>query len=303
MTTPPTELELDEIETRAAARRTALSGWINCYSPLSEQETLEDAEAVLGKDVPGLVAEVRRLRPRVAELEVGLNDLAALVSQWHSRSEKAEAALADVRRLVRRLAAHAVGFGDVLDESDRGPWGRTVGADIAELSAAVAPDAASVPPGAPLRPSQPSSVSESAQSPTGAPEGAPRASGPTVAARREQLLEAMSGVSEERTCASWMGDWARTLHAEGGIWETAGRAVGWPTGNYDQWEWVSWDEAARLYGHAVAPSPTTEDPEPADDFTGTRPCGHDDYHDPHPWHGRPDLWCPGIGYDDDQPTA
>lgn len=33
---------------------------------------------------------------------------------------------------------------------------------------------------------------------------------------------------------------------------------------------------------------------------GTQPCGHDDYHDPHPWHERPDIWCPGIGYDDDQ---
>ncbi|MFI2761360.1 hypothetical protein ACH5A3_21200 [Streptomyces echinatus] len=34
--------------------------------------------------------------------------------------------------------------------------------------------------------------------------------------------------------------------------------------------------------------------EPADDSDpGTRPCGHDDYHDPHEWAGRPDLWCPG----------
>lgn len=64
---------------------------------------------------------------------------------------------------------------------------------------------------------------------------------------RKQLLEAMSAVSEDRTCSGWAGGWARTLHAEGGIWETLGRAVGWPTGNYDQWVWVSWDEAAALY--------------------------------------------------------
>ena len=64
---------------------------------------------------------------------------------------------------------------------------------------------------------------------------------------RAQLLEAMSAVSEDRTCTGWAGDWARTLHAEGGIWETLGRAVGWPTGNYDQWVWVTWDEAAALY--------------------------------------------------------
>lgn len=42
------------------------------------------------------------------------------------------------------------------------------------------------------------------------------------------------------------------------------------------------------------------DPPPAEDFTGTQPCGHDDYHPGHPWHERPDVWCPGIGYDDDQ---
>lgn len=43
-----------------------------------------------------------------------------------------------VREIVRRLANHAVGFGDVLDESDRGPWGAMVGADIAALQTAVA---------------------------------------------------------------------------------------------------------------------------------------------------------------------
>jgi hypothetical protein len=69
---------------------------------------------------------------------------------------------------------------------------------------------------------------------------------------RAQLLEAMSAVSEDRTCCGWAADWARTLHAEGGIWETLGRAVGWPTGDYDAWVWVSWEEAAALYGHAVS---------------------------------------------------
>jgi hypothetical protein len=78
---------------------------------------------------------------------------------------------------------------------------------------------------------------------------------------RAQLLEAMSAVSEDRTCCGWAADWARTLHAEGGIWETLGRAVGWPTGNYDAWWWVSWDEAAALYGHAISSAgqaPTTD---------------------------------------------
>lgn len=40
------------------------------------------------------------------------------------------------------------------------------------------------------------------------------------------------------------------------------------------------------------------DSPPAEDFAGTQPCGHDDYHDPHPWRDRPNVWCPGHSYDD-----
>ena len=36
--------------------------------------------------------------------------------------------------------------------------------------------------------------------------------------------------------------------------------------------------------------------------TGTGPCGHDDYHDPHEWADRPGVWCPGISYADDEPA-
>lgn len=35
------------------------------------------------------------------------------------------------------------------------------------------------------------------------------------------------------------------------------------------------------------------------DEAGTRPCGHDDYHNPHAWADRPHLWCPGLDQDDD----
>ncbi|GHA28841.1 hypothetical protein GCM10010372_30880 [Streptomyces tauricus] len=43
------------------------------------------------------------------------------------------AAAERAREIARRLAAHAIGFQDVLDDSDRGPWARTVGADIIAL--------------------------------------------------------------------------------------------------------------------------------------------------------------------------
>ncbi|MGW1160406.1 hypothetical protein ACWD48_19740 [Streptomyces sp. NPDC002519] len=37
--------------------------------------------------------------------------------------------------------------------------------------------------------------------------------------------------------------------------------------------------------------------------TGTRQCGHDDYHDAHEWADRPGVWCPGVSYADDEPAA
>jgi hypothetical protein len=71
---------------------------------------------------------------------------------------------------------------------------------------------------------------------------------PDLDRQRKQLIEAMSAVSEERTCCGWIAGWERTLHAEGGIWETIGRAIGWPVGDWGAWMWVSWDEAAARYG-------------------------------------------------------
>lgn len=66
--------------------------------------------------------------------------LETVVRSAATSDEQADALLAPldaVREVARRLAAHAVGFQDVLDDSDRGPWGRTVGADIAALQAAL----------------------------------------------------------------------------------------------------------------------------------------------------------------------
>jgi hypothetical protein len=56
--------------------------------------------------------------------------------EWKARAEQAEAALEHVRGIARRLAAHAVGFQDALDDTDRDPWARTVGTDISELCSA-----------------------------------------------------------------------------------------------------------------------------------------------------------------------
>lgn len=65
---PLTDRQLDQIEARVNARRAALSGWINCYSPLSEQEALENAETALKEDVPALIAEIRRLRAAMEKI-------------------------------------------------------------------------------------------------------------------------------------------------------------------------------------------------------------------------------------------
>ena len=44
----------------------------------------------------------------------------------------------------------------------------------------------------------------------------------------------------------------------------------------------------------------TECGEIVEQLTGTCPCGHDDYHDPHEWADRPSIWCPGISDADDE---
>lgn len=41
----------------------------------------------------------------------------------------------------------------------------------------------------------------------------------------------------------------------------------------------------------------------AERLTTTRPCGHDDYHDPHEWADRPGVWCPGHSTEADTASA
>lgn len=148
MDSPITDQQLDEIQARAAG--------MFAHADLGDEDHQREAERLTGTDVPLLLADLRRARDRVAELEVGLNDLAALVSQWYSRAETAEARAAEL------AAVHAF-----LDEQDRA-------ARLFELPTpawVVAVRAASAPPAAPLSASPASSVSEPAQSPAGAPTG------------------------------------------------------------------------------------------------------------------------------------
>jgi hypothetical protein len=77
----------------------------------------------VGTERPVLWSVYNRMHRRALDAETKAKKLASAPD------------LESVRVLVRRLAAHAVGFQDVLDEGDRGPWGTTVGADIAALSA------------------------------------------------------------------------------------------------------------------------------------------------------------------------
>lgn len=173
-TTPPTELELDEIETRAAH--------LHEYATLTDEPLQADADQLTGTDVPVLVADLRRARDRVAELEAfayGCDAEGCVLphSSWCDGAKKTAAANEGCtcgRPWTGHPQPHAMHCWTVNPPRAEVEEMRK---RIAELSAVVAPDAASEAVSAPLRASQPSSVSESAQSPTGAPEGAPRASG------------------------------------------------------------------------------------------------------------------------------
>lgn len=65
--------------------------------------------------------------------------------------------------------------------------------------------------------------------------------------------------------------------------------------------WLDLDPERTASLRQALAGPDAED-DAADDFTGTRPCGHDDYHDPHEWADQPSVWCPGISFADDEPA-
>lgn len=217
---PLTEQQLDEYET--AARNAARIG--SGIDPAAVLELAAEARRQRDKHKASLrrADEINNeLMEEVQRYAAGTERpvLWSVYNDMHLRAADAELTLDRVRRIASRLANHAVGFQDVLDDSDRDPWAKTVGADIADLSAALSPDTAPAPPVAPLAASQPSEVPTEPETATEAPEG---------------LLRG---------------------------------------------------------------------PLPAEDFTGTQPCGHDDYHSSHEWADRPNTWCPGHSHADDQATA
>jgi hypothetical protein len=127
----------------------------------SEEHRLALSEALgLGTGAPwdaireraAELAAVSAVRPPATDRTALREAIAKALRYWvhpTDRGTAAEAVLAALpaadraaveraRVIAQRLAAHAAGFQDVLDESDRGPWGRMVGADIAALRTALA---------------------------------------------------------------------------------------------------------------------------------------------------------------------
>lgn len=263
MTDQPTEQQLDEIETRAAH--------------LYEYADPTDAawEILAGDDVPQLLAELRRLRARVAELEVfayGCDAEGCVLphSSWCDAAKKTAAANKGCtcgKPWTGHPQPHAMHCWTVNPPRSEVEEMRK---RIAELSVV----AASVPPGAPVRPSQPSSVSESAQSPTGAAEG--------------RLVDLPS--PEDLASAD------NPTHLRWGLndvlWSDDDSVIVMLSGPDLEAYWLELDpeRAAVLREDLAGPA---EDAAPDDEFTGTQPCGHDDYHSGHPWADRPDVWCAG----------
>jgi hypothetical protein len=97
----------------------------------TNEERAEQAEA-------GRIAADNMLRAVCASLGVGPDvDPVVKARETLARAERAEAAIDRVRRIHRHLAAQAVAFQDVLDDSDRGPWARTIRAELDALAAAL----------------------------------------------------------------------------------------------------------------------------------------------------------------------
>ena len=163
---PPTGQQLDEIETRAAH--------LHEYALLDDEPMQADADQLTGKDVPALVAALRDSRAEIDKLirwhgedETAMKRMRATITRLRTENAQLRAARDVIASMHRDLDARHDAVAAFLDEQERA-------ARAFELPTPAwveAVRAASVPPGAPVSASQGPSVSESAQSPTGAPTG------------------------------------------------------------------------------------------------------------------------------------
>lgn len=99
-----------------------------------------DLDTARQADIASIEADRDRLAAQVDELTARLGQYADRGIANGQRAERAEAALTRARTVAGRLAAHAAGFQDALDDTDRGPWGKTIGADLDDLRAALGDD-------------------------------------------------------------------------------------------------------------------------------------------------------------------
>ncbi|GGW50004.1 hypothetical protein [Streptomyces griseoloalbus] len=103
---PLDDQRLAEITARTPERAAALTAWLNQFAPVGGQRALENAETVLGEDVPALLAEVQRLRASrwdatkvVERLESRLHATHAELTRALDRVAELEKAAEEIRFL------------------------------------------------------------------------------------------------------------------------------------------------------------------------------------------------------------
>lgn len=184
---PLTEQQLDEIDIRAEGIASQLSGWLDRFAPLAGEERIDRARNVLTEDVPALLADLRRARDRVAELEAyayGCDAEGCVLphSSWCDAAKKTAAANEGCtcgKPWTGHPQPHAMHCWTVNPPRAEVEEMRK---RIAELSAEVSTgNAAPAPATAPLAASQPSEVPTEPETATEAPEGRVGDSGPDAA--------------------------------------------------------------------------------------------------------------------------
>ncbi|WP_405676750.1 hypothetical protein OG292_19160 [Streptomyces sp. NBC_01511] len=133
---PDTERRARYARWDAAMRETQLG---YAVGDIRVQDAVTNGMAVADAEQRDQRAYAASLEQRIIDMgghQAAAADLAAEIARLRAELEQA-------REVTRRLTAHAVGFQDVLDDSDRDPWARTVRADIAALSAVLDPAAGS----------------------------------------------------------------------------------------------------------------------------------------------------------------